>query len=114
MLQRGGYESHLGRFRRLLAQQQSAAMESIQRHFPAGIRVSRPTGGYFLWVECPAAVDSLEVHRLALASGISVAPGPMFSARQKFRNCLRLNYGHPWTHGMDRAIKRPGEILNRF
>jgi len=114
MLQRGGYESHLAGLRRGLAQQQAAAMDAIQRYFPAGMRVSRPAGGYFLWIECPAAVDSLELHRMALESGISIAPGPMFSARRQFWNCLRLNYGHPWTAVMDRAIRRLGEILKRF
>jgi DNA-binding transcriptional MocR family regulator len=113
MLRYGGYDSHLVRFRRLLANRQTAALDSIRRHFPAGYRVARPAGGYFLWIECAAAVDSIEVHRLALEFGITVAPGPMFSARRQFGNFLRLNYGHPWTAAMDRAVARLGEILRR-
>jgi DNA-binding transcriptional MocR family regulator len=113
MLRHGGYDSHLVRFRRLLASRQTAALDSIRRHFPAGYRVARPAGGYFLWIECAAAVDSIEVHRLALDFGITVAPGPMFSARRQFGNFLRLNYGHPWTAAMDRAVARLGEILRR-
>lgn len=70
-----------------------------------------PDGGYFLWVELAGDVNSLEVHRQALASGISVAPGPMFSARREFGNCLRLNCGHPWTVQMDRAIGELGKII---
>jgi hypothetical protein len=46
-------------------------------------------------------------------SGISIAPGPMFSARRQFGNFLRLNCGHPWTSRMDRAVQRLGEILRR-
>jgi DNA-binding transcriptional MocR family regulator len=113
MLRFGGYESHLVRFRTVLANQQAAALESIHRHFPAGCRLAAPAGGYFLWIECAASVDSLEVHRLALNSGISIAPGPMFSARRQFRNFIRLNYGHPWSPEMDRAIRRLGDILRR-
>jgi DNA-binding transcriptional MocR family regulator len=97
-----------------LASRQSAALDSVRRHFPPGYRVAAPAGGYFLWIECAAAVDSLEVHRLALDFGISIAPGPMFSARRQFGNFIRLNYGHPWTPAMDRAIQRLGEILRRF
>jgi DNA-binding transcriptional MocR family regulator len=114
MLQHGGYDQHLAGLRRSLASQQSAALDSVRRHFPAGYRVAAPGGGYFLWIECAARVDSLEVHRLALDFGISIAPGPMFSARQQFGNFIRLNYGHPWTPAMDRAIQRLGEILRRF
>jgi DNA-binding transcriptional MocR family regulator len=113
VLKHGGYESHLTRFRRYLSNQQAVALESMHRHFPEGYRVAVPAGGYFLWVECAALVDSLEVHRLALNGGITIAPGPMFSARRQFRSFIRLNYGHPWTPEMDKAIRRLGEILKR-
>ena len=113
MLRHGGYDSHLAGLRRWLASQQSAALNSVRRHFPAGYRVAAPAGGYFLWIECADSVDSLEVHRLALDFAISIAPGPMFSARRQFANFIRINYGHPWTPAMDRAIQRIGEILRR-
>jgi DNA-binding transcriptional MocR family regulator len=113
MLQRGSYDAHLVQLRNQLMRQQSAALDAVQRHFPSGYRVARPAGGYFLWIECAASVDSLDVHRRALAMGISIAPGPIFSARRQFRNFLRINVGHPWTMLMDKSIQRLGEILRR-
>jgi DNA-binding transcriptional MocR family regulator len=113
MLKFGGYESHLVRFRRFLANQQALALESMRRHFPAGYRVAAPMGGYFLWIECAPTVDSLVIHRQAVESGITIAPGPMFSARRQYRNYIRLNYGHPWTPEMDRAVRRLGQLLRR-
>jgi DNA-binding transcriptional MocR family regulator len=86
-LEHGGYDAHLRRLRRALEDQQAAALRSLRAHFPEGYRVVRPAGGYFLWVELPRDVDALEVHRLALREGISIAPGPMFSARREFRRC---------------------------
>jgi DNA-binding transcriptional MocR family regulator len=47
-----------------------------------------------LWVEMPKSVDALRLHRLALADGISIAPGPLFSVKRKYGNFVRLNYGH--------------------
>lgn len=111
MLRQDGYDAHLTKLRRALQAQQTDALNSLRRHFPPGYRVAVPDGGYFLWVELPGEVNSLEVHRLALAAGISVAPGPMFSARREFGNCLRLNCGHPWTAQMDRAIDELGKII---
>jgi DNA-binding transcriptional MocR family regulator len=102
------------RLRRRLALSQRAALESLQRYFPAGYRVAAPLGGYFLWVECAAAVDSLDVHRRALDLGISIAPGPIFSARQQFNNYLRLNTGHPWTNTMAQAIQKLAQLLRRY
>jgi DNA-binding transcriptional MocR family regulator len=113
MLRFGGYESHLARLRRILANQQAVVLEAIHRQFPPGYRVAVPTGGYFLWIECASSVDSLEVHRSALQSGITIGPGPMFSARRQYRNFIRLNYGHPWSPEMDRATKRLGQLLRR-
>jgi DNA-binding transcriptional MocR family regulator len=114
MLRHGGYEPHLARLRAFLSNQQALALESIHRHFPAGYRVATPAGGYFLWIECAAAVDSLEIHRLALESGITIAPGPMFSARRQFRNFMRINYGHPWNPQIEHGFKRLGQLLRRF
>ena len=114
MLKQGGFDSHLERLRRQLLHQQSAALEAVRRHFPPGCRVAIPAGGYFLWIECAPAVDALDVHRRALASGIGVAPGPLFSARQQFPNFIRINYGHPWSPAIERAFQRLGEILRRY
>jgi DNA-binding transcriptional MocR family regulator len=111
MLRQGSYETHLSMLRGKLIEQQAAALDSIQRHFPAGYRITRPAGGYFLWIECAPGIDSLEVHRRALEFGITTAPGPIFSARQQYRNFLRLNCGHPWTAAMDRAVERLGQFL---
>jgi DNA-binding transcriptional MocR family regulator len=114
MLRQGGYEAHLIKLRRNLAAWQLAALESLQRHFPAGYRVAGPRGGYFLWIECASKVDSLDIHRRALDFGITIAPGPIFSARQQFRNYLRLNTGHPWTNAMDKAVQQLGLLLRRY
>jgi DNA-binding transcriptional MocR family regulator len=114
MLRHGGYEAHLIKLRRKLAASQLAALESLQRHFPVGYRVAAPRGGYFLWVECGTRVDSLDVHRRALDFGITIAPGPIFSARQQFKNYLRLNTGHPWTNAMEQATQKLGNLLRRY
>jgi len=114
VLRHGGYDAHLGRLRNFMQKQQVVALASIRRHFPADVRLVAPDGGYFLWIECAGAVDSLEVHQLALDSGITLAPGPMFSARRQYLNCIRLNYGHPWTPAMEAAVARIGELVARF
>ena len=110
-LREGGYERHLSTLRRALAAQQAAAFESLSRHLPADIRISRPEGGYFLWLELPDGRDAIEIHQLALEQGFSIAPGPIFSARRAFRHCLRLNYGHPWTSASEGAVRALGRIL---
>ncbi|WP_277372501.1 GntR family transcriptional regulator MpaR [Pseudomonas sp. AA-38] len=110
-LQHGGYDRHLRKLRHALEMQQSAMLASAARHFPASTRVTRPAGGYFLWFEFPERLDSLQLLRLALAQGISLAPGPIFSASQGFRHCARLNYGHPWNPRSEQAMEVLGRLL---
>jgi DNA-binding transcriptional MocR family regulator len=110
-LAKGGYDRHLRQLRHALSVQQSAMLQAVARYFPRGTKATRPAGGYFLWVELPGQVDVLQIQRSALSLGISVAPGPMFSADRKFLNCLRLNYGHPWDERKEAAMATLGQII---
>ena len=109
-LERGGFDKHLRKLRQTLAAQQAVFAEAVGHYFPAGTRATRPEGGYFLWVELPEGCDALRIHRQALAQGISVAPGPIFSASHAFTNCLRLNYGHAWNARTEQALATLGQI----
>ncbi len=112
-LAKGGYDRHLKQLRHALSMQQAAMLEAVLRHFPSGTRATKPDGGYFLWLELPEGVDALALHRQALSLGISVAPGPMFSARQEFTNYLRLNYGHPWDERAEQAMATLGRLATQ-
>jgi DNA-binding transcriptional MocR family regulator len=111
-LENGGYERHLRRLRRSLSDQVARVSESIAEHFPAGTRISRPRGGFLLWVEMPPGKSALALHDLALARGVSVAPGPIFSAKQRFTSCIRVSCGYPWSESIERGVRTLGEIAS--
>lgn len=110
-LKHGAYDKHLRQLRLKLAAQEAALVAAVDRHFPAGTRLARPQGGYFLWLELPGQVDTLTLHRQALARGISIAPGPIFSAKREFGNYLRLNFGHPDSDRQQQAMATLGELI---
>ncbi|MDB5826251.1 MAG: transcriptional regulator, GntR family with aminotransferase domain [Variovorax sp.] len=112
-LEKGGFDKHLRKLRQGLAKQQAVFAQAVGHFFPAGTRATRPLGGYFLWIELPPGVDTLALHAEALRSGISLAPGPIFSATGGFTNCLRLNYGHEWNVASERALKTLGQLATR-
>jgi len=62
-------------------------------------------------IELPEQIDSMEVYQRAIQEHIAIAPGPIFSAKGEFRNCVRLNCGNPWTAKIEQAMKRLGEII---
>jgi DNA-binding transcriptional MocR family regulator len=111
-LKKGGYDRHLRNLRHTLLLQQLRFVEAVERNFPEGTRLTTPGGGYFLWVKLPDGVNSLELHRAALKAGISIAPGPIFSAQRGFTDYVRLNYGHLWNEEMEAAIATLGKIIH--
>ncbi|MBT8766124.1 GntR family transcriptional regulator MpaR [Metapseudomonas boanensis] len=110
-LQHGGYDRHLRKLRFALESQRNAMLAAVARYFPEETGASRPEGGYFLWLEFPRHVDALRLFQLALAQGISIAPGPIFSATRSFSHCARLNYGHPWSGRSEQAMETLGRII---
>jgi DNA-binding transcriptional MocR family regulator len=112
-LKQGGYENHLRHLRQALARQEAELVSAVEQHFPAGTRLARPQGGYFLWLELPRQVDTLLLHQQALELGISIAPGPIFSAQREFGHYLRLNFGHPDSPRRQAAMATLGELIAR-
>lgn len=110
-LETGGFDRHLRQMRLRLEDNAATALRSIARHFPRETKVTRPQGGYFLWVELPRRMDALQVHRRALSAGISIAPGHLFSADQRFHHHLRLNYGFHDSAELTRALRVLGALL---
>jgi len=109
-LRQGGYERHLRRLRRTFSDNQRRFRAAITAHFPTGTRVASPEGGYFLWVELPGRREAMKLYARAVKEGISVAPGPMFSASGGYANAMRVNCGHPWDERTARAIARLGRL----
>jgi DNA-binding transcriptional MocR family regulator len=110
-LARGGYDRHLRGLRQALLVQQLRFVEAIERDFPEGTLLSRPAGGYFLWVRLPPGVNALDLHREALQNDIGIAPGPMFSSQRRFEDYVRINCGHEWNAATAGAIRRLGELV---
>lgn len=110
-MESSAYDRHLRHVRRAYEKQVLSMADAIARHFPPGTRLSQPQGGLVLWVELPGNADSQRVYEAALANGIAVMPGDLFSASGRYRNALRINCGNPWTPLMEDAIKRLGALV---
>ena len=109
-LSSGGYDSHLRRIRRRFESNLGQMLRTVERVFPPGTRVSRPAGGFVLWLELPKRLKSRRLLDAALQEGICFAPGDLFSASGRYTNCLRLSCGHDWDTSLERGVTRLGEI----
>jgi DNA-binding transcriptional MocR family regulator len=111
-LAHGGYDRHLRAARVLYRQSRDRLVDLVGKHFPTETRVTRPGGGFVAWLELPRGIDAVAVYRRALAEGISIAPGPLFSAREKYRHFVRLNFAQGWDDRTVGALKRLGRLVD--
>ena len=72
--------------------------------------LSLPPGGLCLWLELPAGFSSAELFDAALAQGIRIAPGSMFSNSGRYAHCLRLACTHPVNAEMEEVCRTLGTM----
>jgi len=87
----------------------AAVRRAILDHFPTGTEVTDPSGGSLLWVTLPPGHDTMELYFRALEESILTAPGCLFSRREGFGGCMRLNAATAEPRVL-RAVKRLGEL----
>jgi len=106
----GRYERYLRKLRQTFSDQVQAASSAVAKYFPAGTRMTRPAGGYMLWIELPRRVDAFRVYREALQKNISIMPGAIFSPSGRFRNHIRISCNHPWSDKLEHAVQILGQL----
>jgi DNA-binding transcriptional MocR family regulator len=108
-LKEGGYERHLRKLRKDLKKQVSGLRACILKYFPKGTKVTDPGGGFVLWVELPESIDTDIIYQDAVKENILIAPGNLFTMKNKYSNCMRLNAGF-WNEQVEKAIQHIGRL----
>lgn len=106
----GRYDPYLRKLRSTFQSNVDRLSFEILERFPEGTAVSRPAGGFLLWVQLPSGTDTVELQRRAVARGLSIAPGPAFSASGSFPNHLRINAGYTWSERIGDALDTLAEL----
>jgi DNA-binding transcriptional MocR family regulator len=115
MLANGGFEHHLRRMRKTFRENVTRMTQAIAASFPDGTRVSRPAGGFVLWVELPEQIDGMTLHDAAIEQRISIAPGELFSPTPpRFDHFIRINCGQVWSEKIERAIETLGKLCREM
>lgn len=113
-LQVGRYDLHLRKLRAALQKHVLVYSDLVLTHFPAGTRISQPTGGFVLWVELPNGCSSSTLLTKAVEAGITFFPGHLFTTQEQYQNCLRLSCGHSLTAQYTRGIEELGRLCHQI
>ncbi len=111
-LAQGTHERYLHQVQAQYRQQVGMFSQAISKYFPPGTRVTQPVGGFVLWVEFDPCIDTLALTHRAIEHKISIVPGQIFSASQKYRNCIRLNCAQPWSPRLEGALIELGRQVH--
>ncbi|MFT3911152.1 MAG: PLP-dependent aminotransferase family protein [Ferruginibacter sp.] len=113
-LKNGRYEYHLKTIRKALHTQSLRYMQAIIEYFPADTKLSRPHGGFSLWIQLNKKVDTFRLRTEAIKHNISIVPGKIFSASCNYSNCLRISFGKPWNDDVDYGLMTLGKLIKKM
>ncbi len=110
-LANGRYELHLRHLRKALYTQSLRYAQAVCQYLPDDIRMTRPQGGFTLWIEMDKKINAYRLHKRALKQNVGIAPGQIFSSQGRFENCFRLSYGDPWNERIEDGIRIIGKLM---
>jgi DNA-binding transcriptional MocR family regulator len=110
----GRYEYHLKNLRKALHTQSLRYIQGIMQYFPPDTKISRPQGGFALWVELNQKVNAYQLYAEAMKHNINIAPGQIFSASCNYSNCLRIGYGKPWDSDVEYGLMILGKLIKKM
>lgn len=88
----GSYRKHMDELHRRLARARRETADRLER---LGIEpVVMPRGGFYLWCRLPGRADAAAVAQAAVADGVVLAPGNVFSLGQAATSLMRFNVAH--------------------
>jgi 2-aminoadipate transaminase len=109
----GFLDRHVKRLRAVYGVRRDAMVAAMERHFPKGIRWTRPKGGLFLWATAPKGIDTAELLTDALKEKVAFVPGAAFFPEGGGEESMRLNFSYAPPEVIEEGIRRLGRVLSR-
>lgn len=113
-LSNGRFELHLRHLRKALHTQSLRYLQAVSEYFPEDTCVTRPQGGFTLWIEMNKKINAYKLHKRALKHKIGIAPGQIFSSQGRFENCFRISYGEPWSEEIGQGLQTLGRLMREL
>lgn len=110
---RGLLQPHIEEIIATYRERRDAMLAALERHFPEGVRWTKPEGGLFLWVILPEGVDSVELLKEAVEEKVAFVPGTAFYADGTGHNTLRLTFATASPEMIEEGIKRLGKAIKK-
>lgn len=112
-MEKGFYQRHLRKMRKYYAAALPLFTQALTRHLPEGTRISRPAGGFILWVEFPPMVDTTRLFKEAPHYGVVLISGNYYTLHNRFPHHAGFNFGNPLSEKLEKALKVVGDLAKK-
>ena len=65
-----------------------------------------------IWVELPPKVDAVKLFRRAKTKQLVIAPGPLFTTSNRYRNFIRMSHCQSYSNAISDGIAAVGQLAS--
>ena len=105
------WDRQVKRFREVYRERAEALLGALDEHAPPGVRWTRPTGGFYVWLTLPEQLDASAMLAKALQRRVAYVPGRGFYADGSGEHQLRLCYSFPTPDSIREGVERLAVLL---
>ena len=107
------WRDQIASFCELYKVRRDAMLESLEQHFPAEAKWTKPGGGFYVWVNLPAEIDTKALMPKAIVAKVAYVPGNAFYADGLGSWSMRLSYCHPTPERIREGVKALGGVIKQ-
>ena len=107
------WRDQIASFCELYKVRRDAMLESLEQHFPAEATWTKPGGGFYVWVNLPAEIDTKALMPKAIVAKVAYVPGNAFYADGLGSWAMRLSYCHPTPERIREGVKALGGVIKQ-
>ncbi len=107
-------DAHVQGVRQVCRERRDRMLRAIGERLPGEVRVTRPAGGLFLWIELPPSFRAREWLRLCLAQGVAFVPGEAFFPNGGGENAARLCFSDSTDARIVEGVRRLAAALRQL
>ncbi len=105
-------DAHIKVLRRNYARKCKTMVTGLQRQLPASVHISDPAGGFFVWLELPAGINS-ETVLAQVQDRVTFVPSTTLYPDQNVKNGMRLAFTNPDEAAIRRGCRELAAGINK-
>ena len=114
MIRTGVFYKGIKKNREYYRKKRDLMLELVEKHFPAQVRWTRPSGGFFIFITLPEELNADDLLMDALNHKIAFVSGPSFFVDSSGKNTFRLSYSQASHEDIKAAIPCLAQLIKKL